>query len=119
MPARKGPAYVQECRAGLYGPPSAGRAGGGGGFGFARAVQDVHDSVIAFVAGVLVERSFDARHLVLAAPWAVPGRLVFHGELITDLVGRRQREALDDLEVLGGAAERRAVGDVRRLDDHR
>src|SRR5262245_41907546 len=72
---------------------------------FAGAGEDAGQRVVAFVAGVLVERIRRGIHVQLAAPRLRERIRILDGELITNLVRRDARQALDDLRVVRSAAE--------------
>src|ERR1700722_1725738 len=68
----------------------------------ARAGEDVHQTVVAFVAGVLKDGAGGLAHESLARPRLGPSARIVDGEAIDDGVVAHAREALDDVQFGSG-----------------
>src|SRR5579863_3159151 len=67
-------------------------------FGRASASENVDETVIAFVAGILKDGTGGLAHESLAGPWLGPGARIVDCEAIDDSVVAHAREALDDVQ---------------------
>src|SRR5207249_11770141 len=84
-----------------------------------RARQCVRLAVVAFVAGMLKDRSHGLFEEDLCGPWFCPGRRIIDGELIANRVFVRACETLDHMHLLAGALENRLVREVGAINDQR
>src|SRR5688572_33406987 len=91
----------------------------------ARTGQDVRDAVVRLVAGELEDRAVGLLQVVQHRPRTRPRVRILDRVAVLDLIVRGAREALGDLDVLGGrrtaapAADGIAPVEVGRLDDER
>src|SRR5882672_6795309 len=81
------------------------------------AAENVGEGVIALVTGVLIDPLVALRHRQLCRPRARERCRVVDGEFVEQRVRVRAREALGQVEILTGAAERILIGEVGRVDD--
>ena len=64
----------------------------------ASAPEDVHQPVVPFVAGILVQGTLGRGHRNFRAPWPGPRVGIVNRELVKDLVGAHAGEAFDDVQ---------------------
>src|SRR2546428_6083928 len=83
------------------------------------ARQCVRQAVVAFVAGMLKDRSHGLFEEDLCGPGFCPGRRIIDGELIANRVFVRACETLDHMHLLAGALENRLVREVGAVNDQR
>src|SRR4030095_16022898 len=84
-----------------------------------RSAQNIFQSVIGFMASVLVDRFIGCGPGVFAGPRAIPRCRIFDRETIQQSVRRNASESFDHAHVFRGTTESRLIGKVRGFDHER
>src|ERR1700731_2112036 len=84
-----------------------------------RAAQDTFHRVIAFMAGVFVDRTLTLRHLNHCRPKFRPGGRIVDREFVHERVFAGARETLDNVCVRTGAFETRLALEIDGVDHQR
>src|SRR4051812_9312616 len=90
-----------------------------GSFLHAGTGENAGEAVVPFVARVLVERTGRPGHRQLTTPAAYEGLGIVDRELVKERVGVDPCVALNQVQVVGRAAEIRLVGEVGDVDHER
>ena len=85
----------------------------------ARSLEDVPHRVVAFVTSVFIDGSRGLRQGRLSLPSFRKCRGIVDRKFVENRVGIETREALDQVQILVGAAEVSLVREVGRVDHQR
>jgi hypothetical protein len=81
------------------------------------AAEDPEQTIVAFMAGVLIKRNTAGDHRDLRLPGFREHRRVIDREFVEKRIGSGLREALCKTEIFVGSPEFAFVGEIRRFDD--